>query len=94
MLKATVIYPSTQAADGIRLARLLVAGQGDVATWSRSRCRARVVLYAPVVTKDNVDQYIDLALRVLTDRCSPEPPARPARRHPDDPATHPERAPS
>ena len=36
-------------------------GQGDVATWSRSRCPAQIMLYAPVVTKDNVDQYIDSA---------------------------------
>ena len=40
VLKATVIYPSTQAADGIRLARLLAQGKAHVATWSRSRCRA------------------------------------------------------
>ena len=28
VLKATVIYPSTQAADGIKLARLIVQGKG------------------------------------------------------------------
>ena len=28
VLKATVIYPSTQGADGIKLARLLVQGKG------------------------------------------------------------------
>ena len=28
VLKATVIYPSTQAADGIKLARLLVQDKG------------------------------------------------------------------
>ena len=61
VLKATVIYPSTQAADGIKLARLLVQDKAHVRPGRRSRCRARIVLDAPVVTKDNVDQYIDTA---------------------------------
>ena len=39
-MEATVIYPPTQAADGVRLARLLVQEQGHVATWSSPRCRA------------------------------------------------------
>ena len=82
MLKATVIYPSTQAADGIKLARLLVAGEGPCPTWSRSRCPQRIVLNAPVVTKDNVDQYIDTALRVLTDRPGDRAASRARSRHP------------
>ncbi len=60
VMKATVVYPSTQAADGIALARLL--GQektmSDLVTPS---VPYRVVLDAPVVTQENVEQYIDLA---------------------------------
>src|SRR4051812_46531879 len=60
VLKATVIYPSTQAADGIKLARLLVQGKalGDLVEVEVPRT---VQLYAPVVTKDNVDQFLDSA---------------------------------
>ncbi len=60
VLKATVIYPSTQAADGIRLARLIVQGKalGDLVEVEVPR---KVQLYAPVVTKDNVDQYLSTA---------------------------------
>ena len=60
VLKATVIYPSTQAADGIKLARLIVQGKSmsDLASQGVPR---RTVLDAPVVTKDNVDDYIDSA---------------------------------
>lgn len=57
VLKATVIYPATQAADGIALARLLAQGKslGDIVSAGIPR---RIVLDAPVVTKDNVDDYI------------------------------------
>ncbi|GAB3281747.1 substrate-binding domain-containing protein [Microbacterium sp. MEC084] len=60
VLKATVIYPSTQAADGIALARLIAQGKtvSDLITPSVPN---RIVLDAPVVTKENVDQFIDLA---------------------------------
>ncbi|WP_308468047.1 substrate-binding domain-containing protein [Rathayibacter soli] len=60
VLKATVIYPSTQAADGIALARLIAQGQhfGDLVTKGVPN---RVVLDAPVVTKENVDTYIGAA---------------------------------
>jgi ribose transport system substrate-binding protein len=60
VLKATVIYPSTQAADGIKLARLLVQGKamGDLVEVEVPRT---VQLYAPVVTAENVDQYIGSA---------------------------------
>ncbi|MEZ3161599.1 substrate-binding domain-containing protein [Microbacterium sp. BWT-B31] len=60
VLKATVIYPSTQAADGIALARLIAQGKtmSDLITPSVPN---RIVLDAPVVTKDNVDQFIGLA---------------------------------
>lgn len=60
VVEATVIYPSTQAADGIRLARLLAQGRamGDLVQLEVPR---EIQLYAPVVTADNVDQYIDSA---------------------------------
>jgi ribose transport system substrate-binding protein len=60
VLKATVIYPSTQAADGIKLARLVVQGKSmsDLASQGVPR---RTVLDAPVVTKANVDDFIDSA---------------------------------
>ncbi|QIG39191.1 substrate-binding domain-containing protein [Microbacterium sp. 4R-513] len=60
VLKATVIYPSTQAADGIALARLIAQSKtlSDIVTPSVPN---RIVLDAPVVTKENVDQYYDLA---------------------------------
>ncbi|SER26429.1 MULTISPECIES: substrate-binding domain-containing protein [Lentzea] len=58
--KATVIYPSTQGADGIRLARLAVQEKslGDLVEVEIPR---QVQLYAPVVTKDNVDRYLPTA---------------------------------
>ena len=58
-MEATVLYPPTQAADGIRLARLLAQSKGmsDLVQPSVPR---RVVLDAPVVTKDNVDEYMPL----------------------------------
>jgi ribose transport system substrate-binding protein len=58
--KATVVYPSTQGADGIRLARLAVQGKslGDLVEVEVPR---QVELFAPVVTKDNVDKYLPTA---------------------------------
>jgi len=60
VLKATVIYPSTQAADGIALARLIAQSKttSDLITPSVPN---RIVLDAPVVTKENVDSFIDLS---------------------------------
>lgn len=60
VLEATVIYPSTQAADGVSLARLIVQGKNlsDIVSQGVPK---RIVLAAPVVTKDNVDQFIDNA---------------------------------
>jgi ribose transport system substrate-binding protein len=60
VLKATVIYPSTQAADGIKLARLLVQGK-SMSDLVEVEVPRTVQLYAPVVTAENVDQYIDNA---------------------------------
>ncbi|PFG37731.1 monosaccharide ABC transporter substrate-binding protein (CUT2 family) [Flavimobilis soli] len=60
VVEATVIYPSTQAADGIKLARLVAQGRsmGDLVETSVPR---KIQLYAPVVTKDNVDEFIGSA---------------------------------
>jgi ribose transport system substrate-binding protein len=60
VLEATVIYPSTQAADGIALARLIAQGKtmSDLYT---PGVPYRIVLDAPVVTAENVDEYIDFA---------------------------------
>jgi ribose transport system substrate-binding protein len=60
VLEATVIYPSTQAADGVRLARLLVQDKA-LSDLVEIEVPRKVVLNAPVVTKDNVDQFIDTA---------------------------------
>jgi ribose transport system substrate-binding protein len=60
VLQATVIYPSTQAADGIKLARLVAQGK-NVSDLSSQGVPRRIVLDAPVVTSDNVDQFIDSA---------------------------------
>jgi len=60
VVKATVIYPSTQAADGIALARLLVQEKG-MSDLVESAVPRVVQLYAPVVTKDNVSVYLPSA---------------------------------
>jgi ribose transport system substrate-binding protein len=60
VLQATVIYPSTQAADGVRLARLL--GQNKaLSDLVEVQVPKQIVLSAPVVTKDNVDKYLSSA---------------------------------
>jgi ribose transport system substrate-binding protein len=60
VLEATVIYPHTQAADGVRLARL-VAQEKSLSDLVSQEVPRTIVLNAPVVTADNVDQYIDRA---------------------------------
>lgn len=60
VLDATVIYPSTQAADGIRLARLVVQGKA-MSDLVEVEVPKRIVLNAPVVTSENVEQYLPSA---------------------------------
>jgi ribose transport system substrate-binding protein len=60
VLKATVIYPSTQAADAIKTARLLVQNKA-MADLVEVEVPRKITLNAPVVTKDNVDDYIGTA---------------------------------
>ena len=62
VLKATVIYPSTQAADGIKLARLLVQGK-SMSDLAEIEVPRQLKLAAPIVTKDNVDTYLPSAFR-------------------------------
>ncbi|WP_130797716.1 substrate-binding domain-containing protein [Streptomyces otsuchiensis] len=58
-MEATVLYPPTQAADGVRLARLLAQEKG-LADLVQVEVPRRVVLNAPVVNADNVEQYLPL----------------------------------
>jgi ABC-type sugar transport system substrate-binding protein len=57
-MEATVLYPPTQAADGIRLARLIAQGK-SMSDLVQVEVPKRIVLDAPVVTEENVDDYID-----------------------------------
>jgi ribose transport system substrate-binding protein len=59
VVQATVIYPSTQAADGVKLARLIAQNKtvSDLASIGVPR---EVQLYAPVVTADNVEEYLPI----------------------------------
>ncbi len=58
-MEATVIYPPTQAADGIKLARLIAQDKG-MSDLVQVEVPKRVVLNAPVVSGDNVEEYRDL----------------------------------
>ncbi len=60
VLKATVVYPSTQGADGIKLARLLVQ-QKALDDLVEVEVPRTVQLFAPVVTGENVEEFIDTA---------------------------------
>lgn len=60
VLKATVVYPSTQGADGVKLARLLVQ-QKALSDLIEVEVPRVVQLYAPVVTEENVDQFLPTA---------------------------------
>jgi ABC-type sugar transport system substrate-binding protein len=58
-MEATVLYPPTQAADGIKLARLLAQGKG-MSDLVQVEVPRRIVLNAPVVTQENVEEYLHL----------------------------------
>jgi ribose transport system substrate-binding protein len=58
-MEATVIYPPTQAADGIRLARLIAQNKG-MSDLVQVEVPKRIVLNAPVVTQENVEEYLPL----------------------------------
>ena len=55
-MEATVLYPPTQAADGIKLARLIAQGK-SMSDLVQVEVPTRIVLNAPVVTADNVEEY-------------------------------------
>ncbi len=62
VLKATVIYPSTQGADGIEARPPARPGARSRRRPRRGRGPApRSQLYAPVVTAENVDTYLPSA---------------------------------
>jgi ribose transport system substrate-binding protein len=62
MVKATVVYPSTQGADGVRLARLVTQDKalGDLVEVEVPR---QIKLFAPVVTRENVDRFMPMAFQ-------------------------------
>jgi ribose transport system substrate-binding protein len=60
VLKATVIYPSTQGADGVKIARLLVQDKA-MSDLVESTVPRTIQLYAPVVTKENVEEFLPTA---------------------------------
>jgi ribose transport system substrate-binding protein len=62
LIKATVVYPSTQGADGIRLARL-VAQEKALSDLVEVEVPREIKLFAPVVTADNVDQFLPTAFQ-------------------------------
>ncbi|MFY0407633.1 substrate-binding domain-containing protein [Solicola sp. PLA-1-18] len=62
VVKATVVYPSTQAADGVRLARL-VSQEKALADLVEVEVPRQITLSAPTVTSDNVDQYLPTAFQ-------------------------------
>jgi ribose transport system substrate-binding protein len=62
LIKATVIYPSTQGADGIRIARL-VAQHRSMSDLSEVAVPRLIKLATPVVTKENVDQFLPTAFQ-------------------------------
>ena len=55
-MEATVLYPPTQAADGIKLARLIAQDKG-LSDLVQVEVPKRIVLNAPVVTADNLEEY-------------------------------------
>jgi ABC-type sugar transport system substrate-binding protein len=61
-MEATVLYPPTQAADGIRLARLIAQDKG-MSDLVQVEVPKRIVLNAPVVSADDVEDYRDLCFQ-------------------------------
>lgn len=60
VVKATTVYPAYQAADGVRVARLVAQDKalGDLLDIEIPR---QIVLYAAVVTAENVEKYLPTA---------------------------------
>jgi ribose transport system substrate-binding protein len=62
MVRATVIYPSTQGADGIRLARL-IAQEKAMSDLVEVAVPREIKLHAPVVTEENVEEFLPTAFQ-------------------------------
>jgi ribose transport system substrate-binding protein len=60
LIEATVIYPATQGADGVRLARL-VAQEKAMDDLVEVAVPREIKLFAPVVTAENVDRFMPYA---------------------------------
>ena len=58
-LKATVLYSPSMASSAIALARLLGQNKG-LGDFAEHEIPAEVTTYSAVVTKENVDQYLDV----------------------------------
>jgi ribose transport system substrate-binding protein len=59
VLKATVTYSPSMASSAISLARLVAQGNG-MADLVENEIPAQIILASATITKDNVDQYLDL----------------------------------
>jgi ribose transport system substrate-binding protein len=59
VLKATVLYSPSMASSAISLARLLGQSKG-MADLAEHEIPASITTYSAVVTKENVDQYLDV----------------------------------
>jgi ribose transport system substrate-binding protein len=59
VVKATVLYSPAMASTAISMARLLGQNKG-VADFAEHEIPAMVTAYSAVVTKDNVDDYLDI----------------------------------
>jgi ribose transport system substrate-binding protein len=59
VLKATVLYSPSMASSAISLARLLGQSKG-MADLAEHEIPAMITTYSAVVTKENVDQYLDI----------------------------------
>jgi len=59
VIKATVLYSPSMASSAISLARLLGQSKG-IADMAEHEIPASITTYSAVVTKDNVDDYLDV----------------------------------
>ena len=59
VIKATVLYSPSMASTAISLARLLGQGKG-VGDFAEHEIPASITTYSAVVTKQNVDSYLDV----------------------------------
>ncbi|RCW45786.1 monosaccharide ABC transporter substrate-binding protein (CUT2 family) [Halopolyspora algeriensis] len=59
-MAATVLYPPTMSASAVNLARLIAQGRSMTDLVGRA-VPSEITLHSATVTKDNVDQYLDIA---------------------------------